>query len=56
MDEKQFSTLEEHEKKYIEKVLTATGNNITRAAEILGTNRPRLYRKIKYFHLEDNIK
>ncbi len=55
MDKKQFSTLDEHEKQYLHKVLKATGYNITRSAEILGLNRPRLYRKIKYFQLEETI-
>jgi len=55
IEEKRFSTLEEHEKKYIVRVLKATGFNITRAAEVLGLNRPRLYRKIKYYHLEEII-
>jgi len=56
IEEKRFSTLEEHEKKYIVRVLKATGFNITRAAEILGLNRPRLYRKIKYYQLEEAVK
>ena len=55
MDRKPFSTLDEQEKQYIRKVLKATGYNITRSAEILGLNRPRLYRKIKYFQLEETI-
>lgn len=50
--EKQFTTLEEHEKKYIQKVLKATRFNISRTAELLGLNRPRLYRKIKYYQLD----
>jgi DNA-binding NtrC family response regulator len=56
IEEKRFSTLEEHEKKYIVRVLKATGLNITRAAEVLGLNRPRLYRKIKYYQLEEVVK
>jgi two-component system response regulator HydG len=54
--EEQFMTLEEHEKRYILKVLKATNFNISLAAEILGINRPRLYRKIKYYHLEKTFK
>ena len=54
-DKKQFSPLEEHEKNYIQNVLKAAGFNISRAAEILGTNRPRLYRKIKYYRLEETF-
>ena len=52
---KQLPTLDEHEKKYVIKVLKATSFNITRAAEVLGINRPRLYRKIKQFQLEDTV-
>ena len=55
IDKKQFSPLEEHEKNYIRNVLKAAGFNISRAAEILGTNRPRLYRKIKYYRLEETF-
>lgn len=55
VSEKQLPTLDDHEKKYIIKVLKATGFNITRAAEVLGVNRPRLYRKIKYFQLEESV-
>jgi DNA-binding NtrC family response regulator len=54
--EEQFMTLEEHEKRYILKVLKATNFNISLAAEILGINRPRLYRKIKYYHLEKALR
>lgn len=50
--EERFVTLEEHEKKYILKVLKATNFNISLTSEILGINRPRLYRKIKYYQLE----
>lgn len=56
VSEKQLPTLDDHEKKYIIKVLKATGFNITRTAEVLGINRPRLYRKIKYFQLEDTVR
>ncbi len=52
IDEDRFPTLEDHEKRYIRKVLNATGSNISRSAEILGTNRPRLYRKIKFHNLD----
>ena len=54
-EEKQFTPLEENEKNYIRKVLKATDYNITHAAEILGIHRQRLYRKIKYYRLEDEI-
>lgn len=46
--ENKLLSLEEHEKEYILKVLKITGSNITRAAEILGITRARLYRKIGY--------
>jgi DNA-binding NtrC family response regulator len=51
-----FPSLEDYEKKYVLKVLRATGFNITRASEVLGINRPRLYRKIKQYELEEAIK
>jgi DNA-binding NtrC family response regulator len=44
-------TLAEMEKNYILKVLKITRFNISRAAEILGTNRPRLYRKMNQYGL-----
>jgi DNA-binding NtrC family response regulator len=53
--ETRLPTLEEYEKTYIQKVLIATKFNISLAAEVLGINRPRLYRKIKSYGLEDNI-
>jgi two-component system response regulator AtoC len=53
--EKQLPTLENFEKQYIIKVLKTTGFNITRTAEVLGINRPRLYRKIKQYRLEDTV-
>jgi DNA-binding NtrC family response regulator len=54
LEEKRPPTLEEHEKNYIHQTLKATGYNISRTAEILGINRPRLYRRIKYFQLDEN--
>ena len=48
-------TLEEHENDYILKVLKITGFNITRAADILGITRARLYRKISQFDLKDAV-
>jgi DNA-binding NtrC family response regulator len=48
-------TLEEMEKNYILKVLKITRFNISRAADILGTNRPRLYRKITQYGLEEIV-
>jgi DNA-binding NtrC family response regulator len=46
-------SLEECEKKHITRVLRLTGFNILRTAELLGTNRPRLYRKMKSYGLHD---
>ena len=40
-------SLKEMEKKYVEKVLAATGNNQTKAAEILNIDRKTLRGKIK---------
>jgi two-component system response regulator AtoC len=42
-----FPTLAEIEKKYIEKILSATGNNKTQAAKILGIHPTSLFRKLK---------
>jgi len=54
--EERFMTLEEHEKSYILKVLKTTSFNISLTSEILGINRPRLYRKIKYYQLEKTFR
>ena len=42
-----FPTLEEIERKYIEKILAATGNNKTQTAKILGIHPTSLFRKLK---------
>ncbi len=42
-----FLTLEELEKRYIEKVLASTGQNKSRAAKILGIHPTSLFRKLK---------
>jgi two-component system response regulator HydG len=52
---KGFLTLDEYERQYILKVLRATNANISQASKILGINRPRLYRKIKYYQLEEFV-
>jgi DNA-binding NtrC family response regulator len=49
---KGLPTLEETEKEYIRWVLSQTGGNKTKAAEILGIDRVSLWRKIKKYHLE----
>ncbi len=51
-----FLTLEEQEKHYILQILHATNFNISQASKILGINRPRLYRKIKQYQIEEAIK
>jgi len=48
-------TLKEYENDYILKVLKITGFNITRAADILGITRARLYRKISNLDLKDAV-
>ncbi len=48
-------TLEEYESDYILKVLKVTKFNITRAAEILGITRARLYRKINQLDLLEAV-
>jgi two-component system response regulator HydG len=50
-------TLEEIEREAIRQTLERTGGNVKRAAEILHINRPKLYRRMKKFHLrgEDSI-
>lgn len=47
LSEESFMTLEELEKKYIEKVLKYTGGNKTRTAGILGIHATSLFRKLK---------
>ncbi|MCP4214945.1 MAG: sigma-54-dependent Fis family transcriptional regulator [bacterium] len=44
-------TLAECEKRHIQKILKLSAFNIQRAAELLGMNRPRLYRKMKEYNL-----
>lgn len=43
----QFVTLDELEEHYIEQVLTATGNNKTQAARLLGIHPTSLQRRLK---------
>ncbi|WP_449245036.1 sigma-54-dependent transcriptional regulator [Desulfobacca acetoxidans] len=49
---KEFHTLEENERDYIEWVLAQVEGNKTKAAEILGIDRVSLWRKLKRFDLE----
>jgi two-component system NtrC family response regulator len=44
-------TLEEIEKRHIEKVLEITGGNRPKAAKILGVNVSTVYRKIEKYSL-----
>ncbi|MCH8291965.1 sigma 54-interacting transcriptional regulator [Candidatus Poribacteria bacterium] len=46
--------LEEVEKQAIVQALEMTDNNITDAAQALGTNRTTVYRKLKKYHLLEN--
>ena len=52
VDESQFESLEEVEKKYIEKVLEQTAFNKGKAAHILKLPRTTLWRKMKKYRLE----
>ncbi len=47
-----FPTLEQHEKKFIMRVLEYVGNNRTHAAKMLGIGRKTLYRKLKAYGLD----
>lgn len=49
--EQDLSTLDELEKNHIQRVLSATQNNLSRTAEILGITRATLYSKIKRYNL-----
>jgi DNA-binding NtrC family response regulator len=44
-------SLDDQERKYIEWVLAQTGQNKSKAAEILGINRVSLWRKLKKYHV-----
>lgn len=45
-------TLQEHEKRYIARVLRETDDNRTKAADILGIDRASLWRKMKRYHID----
>lgn len=47
-----FLSLEEMERIHIERILTATGNNLSRGAEILGVTRGTLYNKMRKYQFE----
>ncbi|MBI4408517.1 MAG: sigma-54-dependent Fis family transcriptional regulator, partial [Gemmatimonadetes bacterium] len=44
-----FATLEEMEAEHLRRALAATGGNKTRAAELLGVSKPRLYRMLQKY-------
>lgn len=48
-----YASLAELEEIHIRKVLAVTGFNLTRAAEILKISRPRLYRKMRNYGMDD---
>ena len=52
VDESQLESLEEVEKKYIEKILEQTAFNKSKTAQILKIPRTTLWRKMKKYHLE----
>ena len=47
----ELGSLDELEKEHIQRVLSATQNNLSRAADILGITRATLYSKIKRYNL-----
>ena len=47
-----LGSLEDLEKEHIQKVLQASGKNLSRAADILGITRSTLYSKIRKYNLE----
>jgi transcriptional regulator with PAS, ATPase and Fis domain len=47
-----FPTLEALEAEHVARALALTGGNRTRAAEILGISKPRLYRCIERYELQ----
>jgi DNA-binding NtrC family response regulator len=51
-ESEQFLSLEEVERLHIERILAATGNNLSRGAEILGVTRSTLYNKMRRYQAE----
>ncbi len=51
-DAEQFLSLDEVERLHIQRILTATGNNLSRGAEILGVTRSTLYNKMRKYQGE----
>ncbi|MFZ1865069.1 MAG: sigma-54 dependent transcriptional regulator [Polyangiales bacterium] len=54
VDAGQVLTLQELEKRYIERVLKAVGDNKTRAAKLLGLDRRTLYRKLERYDKQES--
>ena len=52
-NEEELVSLQENEKRYIERALQRTNGNKTHAAQILGIDRASLWRKIKRLGIED---
>ena len=50
-DGEQFLSIEEVETLHIQRVLAATGQNLSRGAEILGVTRTTLYNKLRKYQL-----
>ena len=50
-NEEELVSMDEVEHRYIAKVMEAVGGNKTRAAEVLGFDRKRLYRKLEKYGL-----
>jgi transcriptional regulator with PAS, ATPase and Fis domain len=50
-DSEQFLSIEELETLHIQRVLAATGQNLSRGAEILGVTRTTLYNKLRKYQL-----
>jgi DNA-binding NtrC family response regulator len=51
-DGEQFLSLEEVENLHIQRILTATNQNLSRGAEILGVTRTTLYNKLRKYGLD----
>lgn len=51
-DGEEFLSLDEVERLHIQRILIATGNNLSRGAEILGVTRNTLYNKMRKYQVE----
>jgi two-component system response regulator HydG len=52
-DPSEMPTIQEVERRYIERVLDAVGGNRAQAARVLGLDRKTLYRKLKHYNTAD---